>query len=205
MNLDYHYWLFKNIVPHRYCDNIIRYAYERNKIQKGLTAWGDPNFKQKILNNDPEALKVQHKIRRSEVVWLDKTWIYKLIKPAFLLANKNAGWNFKIDDFESCQFTIYKEDNYYEWHKDSYDKHAQKDRKLSASLLLNNPDEYEGGDFEFKYQTNPNADTRTESVKNDLLKGSLIVFPSFVFHRVKPVIKGTRHSLVIWSRGPRFS
>lgn len=205
MNLKYHYWTFKNIVPHRYCDNIVRYAYERNKTEKALTSWDSLEFKKRILNNDPEALEVQHKIRKSQVVWLNKNWIYKLIKPAIFLANKNANWNFKIDFFESCQFTIYKEDNYYQWHRDSLSDSADKDRKISASLLLNNPHEYEGGEFEFKYQTNPKADVKKESVRDSLSKGTLIVFPSFLYHRVKPVTKGTRHSLVIWSQGPKFS
>ena len=35
-------------------------------------------------------------------------------------------------------------------------------------------------------------------------QGSVIVFPSFVWHRVTPVTKGTRYSLVLWTCGQPF-
>jgi PKHD-type hydroxylase len=76
---------------------------------------------------------------------------------------------------------------------------------LSVTVSLSDPGEYEGGELEFDFKNEephkkPNIRTCTEI----LSKGSLVVFPSFVFHRVKPVTKGVRHSLVIWNLGYPF-
>lgn len=199
------YWFFKKIVPDHLCDHIIKYAYDKFTVKTALTHWDSEEFRQKIERGDPEALKKQYKIRRSSVVWLHDNWVYNLIKPAILTANVNAQWNFTIDGFEQCQFTIYKENNYYDWHQDSV--HSQpNERKLSASLFLNDGEDYEEGEFEFKYQDGSNkAEAKTVTInKTAMKKGSLLVFPSFLYHRVKPVKSGTRHSLVIWSRGPKF-
>ena len=59
------------------------------------------------------------------------------------------------------------------------------------SIILN--DEYEGGEFEF-------------FAKDTILskRGTIIVFPSYMQHRVKPVTKGTRYSLVTWFCGEPF-
>ena len=69
------------------------------------------------------------------------------------------------------------------------------DRKLSVVVQLTDPDEYEGGEFKFKYVEQP------EGFNN---RGSVLVFPSYLEHCVTPVTKGTRHSLVTWIEGPRW-
>ena len=69
-------------------------------------------------------------------------------------------------------------------------------RKLSISIQLNDPSEYKGGSFEFK--------ELLEKEQPKLLQGSVLVFPSFLQHRVTPIISGTRYSAVTWARGPAF-
>jgi len=199
------YWFFKKIIPDHLCDNIVKYAYEQFTAEIALTSWNDENLKNKILKGDPEALKKQHEIRKSSIVWLDEAWIFNLIKPPIWIANKNAGWNFNYFAFERFQFTIYKENGYYDWHQDIVND-ASDERKISASLFLNDSDDYEEGEFQFKYQDGRNkGDTKITTLDRSLCKkGSLLVFPSYLFHRVKPVKKGMRNSLVIWSRGPKF-
>jgi PKHD-type hydroxylase len=145
-------------------------------------------------------------------------WIYKEIQPYVDQANKNAGWNFEWDRSESCQFTKYKLNQYYDWHCDSWDKpYDRKDpnnpehgkiRKLSMTCQLTDGSEYEGGELEFDFR-NYDPHMRDESkhriqCKEILPKGSIIVFPSFVWHRVKPVTKGVRYSLVVWNLGYPF-
>ena len=72
-------------------------------------------------------------------------------------------------------------------------------RKLSVTFLLNEPGvDFEGGEFEINSGEEKNA----ESIK--MKKGDIIVFPSFMLHRVKPVTKGVRKSIVIWVMGPKF-
>ena len=76
----------------------------------------------------------------------------------------------------------------------------KKIRKLSLVACLSNPKEFKGGDFEFQFRNNndPTIITPAPELRN---KGTIVVFPSFLYHRVTPLIKGTRYSLVMWTRG----
>ena len=152
------------------------------------------------------------KKRDSNIVWMNDRWIYKEIQPYVHQANKNAGWNFDWDFSESCQFTIYKKGQYYDWHCDSWDKPYVEEgptkgkiRKLSVTVSLTDPKEYKGGELEFDLRNlDPDKKPNIRACTEILPKGSLVVFPSFVWHRVKPVTKGVRHSLVIWNLGYPF-
>lgn len=84
-----------------------------------------------------------------------------------------------------------------EWHMDTASTPQAIERKLSFSILLNDPSEWTGGDLEFSLgQIN-------RPLKN-AQAGDGVIFPSFVYHRVKPVTSGVRYSIVAWLRGPRF-
>ena len=81
-------------------------------------------------------------------------------------------------------------------------------RKLSITCQLTDGSEYTGGELEFDFR-NYDPHMRDESkhrvqCKEILPIGSIIVFPSFVWHRVNPVTRGTRYSLVIWNLGLPF-
>ena len=82
-------------------------------------------------------------------------------------------------------------------------------RKLSVTCQLSDSSEYEGGELEFDYRNySPNKRdelTHVMKAKPALKKGSIVVFPSFVWHRVRPVTKGTRYSLVVWNLGYPFT
>jgi len=76
-------------------------------------------------------------------------------------------------------------------------------RKLSSTINLNSPGEYEGGNLKFDY--GPHADCeRFHECTEIRPQGSMVVFPSFTEHQVTPVEKGTRYSLVLWSIGKPF-
>ena len=78
-------------------------------------------------------------------------------------------------------------------------------RKLSVTVSLTDPKEYKGGELEFDFRNlDPDKKPNIRACTEILPKGSLVVFPSFVWHRVKPVTKGVRHSLVIWNLGYPF-
>ena len=144
---------------------------------------------------------------------MNDRWIYNEIHPYIHTANKNAGWNFQWDFSESCQFTKYKLDQFYDWHCDSWskpynrpeesDRHG-KIRKLSVTISLSDENDYEGGDFEFDFRNDDKGSNQPQLCKEIKPKGSVVVFPSFVWHRVKPVTSGTRYSLVIWNLGWPF-
>ena len=102
---------------------------------------------------------------------------------------------------------------HYGWHADGWQtpynrphnlKEHGKIRKLSVTCQLTDPSEYKGGELEFKVLLDSTGQTRTYTCKEALPKGSIIVFPSYTVHKVKPVTAGTRYSLVLWNLGWPF-
>jgi len=213
MNISNYYWYFQSAVPERICDLIIKEGLA-NKESERLALTGtfgrDRDLKKTPLT-EKEIADLKKK-RDSNISWFNDRWIYKEIQPYVHEANRNAGWNFDWDYSESCQFTIYKKGQYYDWHADSWDKPYIEDgptkgkiRKLSVTVSLTDPKEYQGGELEFDFRNeDPEKSPAIRSCTEILPKGSLVVFPSFVWHRVKPVTKGVRYSLVIWNLGYPF-
>lgn len=140
------------------------------------------------------------------------------------IANHEAGWRYDIVDQEMAQFTSYDgaEQQTYDWHTDGQGCHLnarnstlfhQKQdlkhisqanllgtvRKISVSALLN--DRYEGGELAFRY-----LNDQAELVEQRLAckQGDVIIFPSYLDHKVYPVTKGIRYSVVAWFGGPPF-
>ena len=210
MNLSNYYWHFESALTPKFCDEVIKYGLERTS-KLGTVG----NYKEVELLSKDEITNMKIK-RDSDITWLQDPWIYKEIQPYIHKANKNAGWNFEWDMSEPCQFTKYKPGQYYDWHCDSWDKvydnpnlpEHGKIRKLSVTCQLTDGSEYEGGELEFDFRNYvPHMREETKHLiqaKEILPKGSIIVFPSFLWHRVKPVIKGTRYSLVLWNLGRQF-
>ena len=210
MNLSSYYWYFESALTPKFCDDVISYALQQKEVLGRTGGYNKENLSKQDIKN------IQKK-RKSDLIWLNEKWIYREIHPYIHLANKNAGWNFDWDFSESCQFTKYKLNQYYDWHCDSWDKPYNKTnspnehgkiRKLSVTCQLTDSSEYSGGELEFDFR-NYDPHMRDESkhriqCKEILPKGSIIVFPSFVWHRVKPVTSGTRYSLVIWNLGRPF-
>ena len=208
MNLTNYYWYFKSAIPEHICDDIVRYGHQ---LQDQMAVTGGFGDVKKLNAKQTKDLK---KKRNSDVVWMSDRWIYNEVQPYIRSANENAGWNFQWDHSESCQFTKYKKGQYYDWHCDSWDQPYQKEqgdpthgkiRKLSVTVSLSDPKDYKGGELEFDFRNNdPDKKANTHVLKEIRSKGSLVVFPSHVWHRVKPVKRGVRHSLVIWNLGYPF-
>ena len=193
MNLKNLYWSWNNAVGDKFCNDVIKFASTLKKRQ--------------AFTIDPKLGPVaRDEWRKSKIIWLNENWIYKELLKYISLANKNAGYNFVLKEAEPIQYTRYDSDNYYHWHIDQTLESDKPDsRKMSICINLTDPNEFEGGDF---WVSKPHvvAD-KTEKIRLDFMRkrGSAVVFPSFVFHRVAPVTKGTRHSLVCWVRGPLWT
>ena len=138
-------------------------------------------------------------IRSSKISWLyavdNLDWVFKRITDAVLNLN-NRFFQFDIYALnEGLQFTNYKEPS------DKYGKHIDRRfnniiRKLSLSIQLTNPEEYEGGEL-ILYEDGKGTEMKKE-------QGALVLFPSYILHEVKPVTKGERNSLVTWVTGKQF-
>jgi len=108
-------------------------------------------------------------------------------------------FRFRIGFIEILQYTEYKEGCFYDWHPDCIQKNYNifyEQRKISITIQLSDASEYEGGELEFWHPTTPRTAPKE--------KGTVIMFPSYYYHRVKPVTKGKRVSLVSWINGPDF-
>ena len=211
MNISNYYWYFKSALTPHFCDEVIKYGLS-HKENFARTGGYD---KDTLTKNEVKDIKRK---RNSDLVWMNDEWIYKEIHPYVNEANQLAGWNFEWDRSEPCQFTKYKLNQYYDWHCDSWDKAYDKKnkndpshgkiRKLSMTCQLTDGSEYEGGELEFDFrQYDPHMRDESKHLKKAteiLPKGSIIIFPSFVWHRVKPVTKGVRYSLVVWHLGYPF-
>ena len=208
MNLTNYYWYFQSVVPPRICDEIIKYGKSISDQMAVTGGYGGRQLNKKEIKD----LKQK---RDSNIVWMNDRWIYKEIQPYVHQANANACWNFQWDFSESCQFTKYVKGQYYDWHSDSWDKPYIKEnvndpshgkiRKLSVTVTLSDPKDYKGGELEFDFRNlDPDKKSNIKKCTEILPKGSLVVFPSHVWHRVCPVKKGSRYSLVIWNLGWPF-
>ena len=187
-------WCWHGEIPSETCDEIIKSAnnnWYNGKVGGLATGTGTYN----------------KEVRSTDVHFANDDWIYNLLEPYMVQTNKNAGWNYDISGIESYQIGRYtaKDSGHYDWHQDGlggwkniYNKPLNvhlhnKTRKLSMSLILNDPSEYEGGQLEIWGKS-------VDVYK----KGSIIFFPSWILHRVTPVTKGTRYSLVMWFVGAPF-
>ena len=138
-------------------------------------------------------------VRDSKISWLypidDMDWVFRRVTDMALSLNERF---FKFDLFglnEGFQFTNYEAPS------GKYGKHVDRGintpvRKLSISIQLTDPEEYEGGEL-YLYEED-------KGILMDKSQGTLIMFPSYVLHEVMPVTKGERNSLVSWVTGKQF-
>ena len=138
---------------------------------------------------------------RSTARWLvpsEQThWIYYKLTSA--IAHLNAmHYQFEITGLdEELYYVTYDgaEEGHYDWHADTHHDTGFT-RKLSVTLQMSDPDDYEGGELELNGGGRPEPLTKA--------KGRMLMFPSYTVHRVRPVTRGVRSALVSWIVGPPF-
>jgi PKHD-type hydroxylase len=137
--------------------------------------------------------------RITRISWIERSqetiWLYQRLTAATSSINQQA-YCYDLSMLESLQYTVYLagEDSHYDWHVD-HGATPQR-RKLSLSLQLSAPTDYEG--CELQIYASSRIDTAPKT------RGALIAFPSYALHRVTPIKSGIRKSLVMWCSGPRF-
>ena len=145
-------------------------------------------------------------VRRSEVAFLqDKhSPIHNLMYDIATVVN-NQCFGFNIKSVGNIQYSIYNEKNLgkYDWHMDTnFLNNDFSQRKLSIVVQLSNPKDYEGGQLELDVDDYGVTWADFQEYANK--KGAVIVFPSFLKHRITPVTKGIRKSLITWIIGNNF-
>lgn len=147
--------------------------------------------------------------RRSLIRWIDPSvnpefnWVYDKLWKIQIAVNKEW-FKFNVTHLPPMQFTEYDESylGEYKLHQDVFWlTDSPNHRKISLVLQLTDPSTYEGGRLSFEYINFIPSDSDYDAMKK---KGTVIAFPSFVYHQLEPVTKGKRHSLVSWFEGPKF-
>ena len=137
----------------------------------------------------------------------DDEWLLERLYFFMNKANEESGWRYEIEG-EQVQLHNYRVGNQYRWHRDGLASHNSvvkktdspifnMTRKLSMTVLLNDPSEFMGGEFMMK-------DHNINNFNIPLFKGSVLVFPSWQSHSVYIVKQGERHSLPVFFYGHPF-
>ena len=191
---------YSNAFTDQECDKI---------IELGL----DTGLKDGVLGDGSHGgeSRVDFEMRKSKLRFINEwdpgaNWIFKKFWDHALKANRDW-FKLHIESLESMQFTRYEgnaeQPDHYNYHQDVFwITENPYHRKLSAVLQLSDSNDYEGGDLVFKhmYEYSP-SEIQMYEMKQ---RGSIIFFPSFVFHAVEGVTSGLRHSLVAWFDGPKW-
>ena len=136
--------------------------------------------------------------RQCDVSWIaELDWVSTIFTHYFHIANREI-FEYDLTEMESVQVTRYDKNHFYGWHSD-YGTSADKGltRKLSMSIILSDPEEYSGGKLQF-------IDYQGKVQNVDKTRGTVVVFDSRTPHRVTPVLRGQRISLVAWMTGPKL-
>ena len=147
--------------------------------------------------------------RSSMIKWLPRNqafdWLYERMISMSKEANQ-ALWGFDlISSLEAIQYTEYyaSENGHYDWHQDIGAGELPSKRKISITIQLSDADEYDGGDLLIC-----TGSSGTGELDNNLVmprgKGVGVLFPSYMMHRVTPVTRGVRRSLVLWVGGAHY-
>lgn len=142
-------------------------------------------------------------IRDTDIVWIvphqDNHWIFERMNELVAKINFDK-FQLDLDRFDGFQYSKYKIDGHYDWHNDvMLSPKNGLFRKLSLSVMLTAPEEYEGG--EFLLNLSGNQDNAQGAKVN---KGDLVVFYSNIPHKVAPVASGERITLVTWALGSKI-
>ena len=142
---------------------------------------------------------IDTKTRTSHISWIPFKKMPEMYKDIEEIMKQTNGNHFGFDGMtltEYAQYTEYPEGGFYDWHVDNdvNFKHEPPVRKISMTCLLSHESEFEGGDLELI----------KEGKIAKLKQGQIIFLASFIRHRVAPVIKGVRKSLVMWFGGTPF-
>ena len=203
------WYIFEGALDKKTCNKIKRLANNNWQESSVDTSKGTTDEERKTGRKSD--YKPDPTYRISDVSWISDQWVYDTIWPFMLEANQKAGWSYHIKAAESMQITRYRKGGFYKFHADGNGDHLSAYnnpqnafmhghvRKLSMTTLLS--ESYEGGEFQFASYGKEECKISTPEFSK---VGSIVVFPSAMEHRVAPVTKGIRHSLVTWFVGPPF-
>lgn len=171
-----------NFLSESQCIKLIKYFESKESKDSELAGTYDKNLLNKEVRNTRELVLVDEKLTNK-------------LKKVFELANVST-YNYDIKEMEEVKLLKYTQGGRYKWHTDCGAKEISI-RKLSAIVQLSDENSYEGGDLEFGI-TNETGESNYTARRT---RGSIIIFPAFLSHRITPITNGIRYSLITWING----
>ncbi|MBL4604516.1 MAG: 2OG-Fe(II) oxygenase [Flavobacteriaceae bacterium] len=186
-------------LKHNFVDYIsYRGLFLPHEIDRILDFWDEQKTIKATLSGNSES-QYNDEIRKSSVMFIENTpendWVYNKLAGLAINCNNERYWFDLLGFHQELQLTKYSEGDFFDWHLD-FGAGEISARKLSMTIQLSDPDDYEGGDLQFM------MNQKIETAPRE--KGTIIIFPSFIMHRVTPITKGTRQSIVGWVSGPPY-
>lgn len=210
MNMGSPFLVIPNCLPPEFLTEVIAYAEQFCEKETGKVGMQDPN----ATPEEQEANNLREKIRSCDISWIKpmderSQIIHQQIDMLLVDAGRNYFgfdiWQGGTEAIQYTEYTFHEEKevkDHYGWHMDSaIVTPNQSDRKLSYTIQLSHHSDYTGCDFEFPNSYEDDSGWDADLVKQ---KGTAIIFPSFMHHRVTPITGGHRKALVGWGRGPKF-
>ena len=175
----------ENFLSLSQCQKLMRYLETGQPAESELAG----NYDDNVLNKE---------VRDNKEVIINNEKLNNKLKMVFELSNHSI-YNYDIQEMEKVKILRYENGGKYKWHTDCGAKETST-RKLTAVIQLSDETKYEGGDLEFGITDNSGENNYTAP----RTRGSIIIFPAFLSHRVTPIIKGRRYSLITWMNGDCF-
>ena len=174
-----------NFLSENQCVKLMRYLENREASESELAG----NYNENVLNKE---------VRDNKEVIINEKQLNNKLKMVFELANHSI-YKYNIQELEKVKILKYENGGKYKWHTDCGSKETSL-RKLTAVVQLSEETKYEGGDLEFGI-TDEKGEKNYTAPRT---RGSITVFPAFLSHRVTPITKGKRSSMVFFIEGGKF-
>ena len=175
----------ENFLSISQCQKLMRYLETGEPTESELAG----NYDENILNKE---------VRDNKEVVINNKQLKDKLQMVFELSNQSI-WKYNIQEMEKVEILRYENGGKYKWHTDCGAKETST-RKRTASVQLSDETKYEGGSLEFGITDKSGKNNYTAP----RTRGSITIFPAFLSHRVTPVTKGKRYSLITWMLGDCF-
>ena len=198
------FYIFPQAIEKKECKRLLKYCLQHSNfedasvIKSGYSDVSDTDADDKS--------ETKHETRKTAVSFItDRQNLMNDLVWGFIRQANAEFFKYKLDYFQAIQFARYQDGGHYKWHQDASPQDlANEGRKLSLTFSLTDDTEYDGGLLQFYNGDRPYED-KDHDIERDIKSvGTVIVFDSRDWHRVTPVTKGVRYSIVCWTVGPNF-
>ena len=195
------FYIFPNAISKEDCKAYLDYCLNNSTftdatiINEGFSDAQDALGRTTVVNK-----------RKTQVSFItDKDNIMNELVWGFIRQANSIYFKYKLDYFQPIQFARYEDGGHYDWHQDASSLDQDDEcRKLSLTFSLTDHNDYDGGLLQFYNGGKPHRYQDRDIEKDIKSVGTVIVFDSRDWHRVTPVTKGIRYSIVCWTIGPHF-